>query len=484
MKKINVIVKEKNILELMEDATKGDIIDLQQLVEVDTSYIESIIDSGKDKVYQSKLEDLKLILSKEKEKEINNLENQIKLLRQKLEDSIIIKEKEIETRYIKQINELKKQIELLTQTRFTELESINNKNQLEINEIKKSEEDKYKELEEKYKILLAQQESLIKQKELELENKYISLIYELRQKIEIFNEKKELEIQEIKTKSELELERSLNLQKEKYKEELQSKDETILLLQRQKSNMNIKQTGEDLEVWCDNEVLSYMQNGLFNCVWIKDNKTVKKEGEEHATKADYIFKVFANEMHNENELLASVCLEMKDENPESKNKQANASHFKKLDENRNKKGCKYAVLVSNLELDKPNVLPIYKVREYENMYVVRPGYLMIFLNMIASLSTRFSELVLSKEKEMIELKTKIDLIEEFDKIKKMYLDDPLSLLEKQIDEILKSSEAIKKAASNIDVSCEKINGGYINKIMDKLTKFELKINKSIIKKLI
>lgn len=33
--------------------------------------------------------------------------------------------------------------------------------------------------------------------------------------------------------------------------------------------MNVKQTGEDLEAWCDNEVNSYMQNGLFNCTWEK-----------------------------------------------------------------------------------------------------------------------------------------------------------------------------------------------------------------------
>ena len=41
------------------------------------------------------------------------------------------------------------------------------------------------------------------------------------------------------------------------------------------------------------------------------------------------------------------------------------NYYKKLDENRNKKNCKYAVLVSNLELDKPNIIPIFKVRGYE-----------------------------------------------------------------------------------------------------------------------
>ena len=516
MKKINVIVKEKTILELAEDAYKGDVIDLKELVQVDTSYIDSIIESGKDKVYQSKLADVKQALLAENQLAINKLQEEIKLLKQQSEndvklketevgnkyqetinelnkqiellkqeqESILkIKEQEINSKYTDQINELKTQIELLTKIRFAELEAINNKNQLEISNIKKQEETKYQELENKYKLLLAQLESQLKQKELELENKYINEINKLKNEAVVLNTKKEAEIQEVKSKAELELEHALNEQKEKFKEELQIKEETILSLQRQKANMNVKQTGEDLEAWCDNEVISYMQNGLFNCTWTKDNKVVKNEGEEKGSKADYIFKVYASEAHNENELLTSVCLDMKDENPDSKTKQTNEHYYKKLEENRIKKGCKYAVLVSNLELDKPNILPIFKVRGYENMYVVRPGYLMVFLNMIASLSTRFSDLLLSKEQEMIELKSKLDLIEEFNKIKETYLDDPLEALEKQVSAILKSSESIRKASNDIDTACEKINNSYIKKIIDKIEKFELKLNKTVLKKI-
>lgn len=516
MKKINVIVKEKTILELAEDAYKGDIIDLKELVQVDTSYIDSIIESGKDKVYQGKLEDVKKALLAENQIEINKLQDEIKLLKHRAENDIKLKEKEvvnkyqatinelskkiellkqdqesilkikeqqIDSKYLSQINDLKTQIEILTKNRFTEIEAINSKNQLEISNIKKQEETKYQELENKYNLLLTQLESQLKQKELELENKYINEINRLKNETVVLNTKKEAEIQEVKSKAELDLEHALNEQKEKFKEELQIKEETILTLQRQKANMNVKQTGEDLEAWCDNEVISYMQNGLFNCTWTKDNKVIKNEGEEKGSKADYIFKVYASEAHNENELLTAVCLDMKDENPDSKTKQTNEHYYKKLEENRIKKGCKYSVLVSNLELDKPNIIPIFKVRGYENMYVVRPGYLMVFLNMIASLSTRFSDLLLSKEQEMIELKSRLDLIEEFNKIKETYLDDPLEALEKQVTAILKSSETIKKASNDIDIACEKINSSYIRKIVDKIDKFELKLNKTIIKKI-
>ena len=515
MKKINVIVKEKTILELAEDAFKGDVIDLKELAQVDTSYIDSIIESGKDKVYQSKLVDVKKALLAEnqiainklleenkllkqqaendiklKEKEvsskyqeiINDLTKKLELLKQEQESMMKIKEQEINSQYLKQINELKSQIEILNKSRFSELAAINNKNQLEISNIRKQEENKYQKLDTKYNLLLAQLESQLKQKELEIENKYINEINKLKNDVVVLNTKKESEIKEVKSKAELDLEQALNEQKEKFKEELQIKEKTILNLQHQKANMNVKQIGEDLESWCDNEVISYMQNGLFNCTWTKDNIAVKNEGEERGSKADYIFKIYASKEHNESELLTSICLDMKDENPDSKTKQTNEHYYKKLEENRIKKECKYSVLVSNLELDKPNMLPIFKVRGYENMYVVRPGYLMVFLNMITSLSTRFSDLLLSKEQEMIELKDKLVLIEEFNKIKEIYLDDPLEALEKQISTILKSSESIKKASNDIDTACEKINSCYIKKIVDKLDKFELKLNKTIIKK--
>lgn len=454
MKKIKVIVKEKTILELAEDASKGDVIDLKELVQVDTSYIDSIIESGKDKIYENKLADVRKAILAENQIVINKLQDEIVRLNQKAGYDIKLKEQEIDSKYMTQIRNIKQQ-----------------------------EESKYQELENKYNILLTKLESELKQKELEIETKYSNEINRLKMETVLLNTRKDVEIQEVKSKAELNLAQALNEQKEKFKEKLQAKEEVILNLQRQKTMMNVKQTGEDLEAWCDNEVIAYMQNGLFNCTWTKDNKVVKSEGEDKGSKADYIFKVYASEAHNENELLTSVCLDMKDENPDSKTKQTNEHYYKKLEENRIKKDCKYAVLVSNLELAKPNVLPIFKVRDYENMYVVRPGYLMIFLNMIASLSTRFSDLILSKEQEMIELKSKLDLIEEFNRIKETYLDNPLEALERQVTAILKSSESIRKASNDIDSACEKINNSYIKKIIDKIDTFEVKLNKVVIKKL-
>ena len=57
MKKIEVIVKDKNTLVLQENGEKGDYIDLTSLSSIDFTLIEELINEGRDKVYEKKLEE-------------------------------------------------------------------------------------------------------------------------------------------------------------------------------------------------------------------------------------------------------------------------------------------------------------------------------------------------------------------------------------------------------------------------------------------
>lgn len=483
MKKVEVIVKEKTLLELKSDAVSGDLIDLNELAEVDATFIEEAISEGKDKIYASKLAEVKKAIIAESNVKITELTATIETLRQENSSALKLKEKEVSEAFASQIANLQKQLEVLKSTKDSELEAMANKSLAEANEIRRIEAEKYSELEAKYNIIMAQYESQVKQVRLEIEAAFNARIAEMESARKLELAAKDSEIEKMKIAFEGEKNQALREQKEAFDEEIKNKNELINNLQRAKAAMNVKQTGEDLETWCDNEVTAYMQNGLFNCTWTKDNKVIKEGDEVKGSKADYIFKVYADEHHNENEILATVCLDMKDENPDSVNKKVNADYYKQLDKNREKKNCKYAVLVSNLEMDKPNVLPIYKVRGYEDMYVVRPAYLMTFLNMVASLTSRFADLVLSKEVKMIELKGKLELIDQFEEIKKTYLDKPLESLEKNIEAIYKNSESIKKASKNIDDSCDAIKRSYINQIIEKISKFELKLEKGIIKHL-
>lgn len=393
MKKINATIRNKTELIIEEDAKAGDFIDLAELSKVDFTAIEHAIESGKDTVYQAKLNEKSKLWEAEKNIIIEKLNNKIAAL------------------------------------------TVEKNN--EVNTAKS-----------------------------ETKNEYIAKIAELNEKIKY-----------VENTSTLALQAQLAEQKLSFEKLLRDKDDIINGLNRDRASMNVKQTGEDLETWCNNTVIEYMQNGLQNCTWVKDNKVIKDESEYKGSKADFIFKIFTTEEHKEEGLLTSVCLEMKDENPDSKNKQSNESFYKQLDLNRNKKGCKYAVLVSNLEIDKPNAVPIWKVRDYEDMYVVRPAYMMTLLNMITSLTVRFQKLVLEKHAEQLEIKDKMDMVAEFEDIKNTYLEKPLKALVAQIEVITNANSSIIKCADKIDEACTKITKSYINEITEKLSKFNVKIEK-------
>ena len=147
---------------------------------------------------------------------------------------------------------------------------------------------------------------------------------------------------------------------------------------------------------------------------------------------------------------------------------------KQLDKNRAKKDCKYALLVSQLELDQTNRTPIYKVNEYKDMYVCEPAYLMTFLNMIVSLTMRFKDLVLDNENERLALKDINEILADFEKIKTTYLDNPLESLKKKVENIKTEARKIEDAANKINEYVNKITTDYINEIANKIERFNIK----------
>lgn len=480
MKKINVIVKDKNTLILEENASKGDYIDLSSLSSIDFATIEEAINNGKDIHYNKKLEEFNkvknleleqelLLLKEQYQAKINELNITIDKIKTDSEVSMKLAKANLDSYYnerIIELNNIIKNNDLLKKQELTELEVAKN------NELS--------ELQNKYNLLSSSYKSELENVKLALNQAHNNEINKLNLEIESLKNKNDLNIANIKLDNEKHIQNLKNEYVSKLNEMdklIQEKDSKYLLLQRQKASLNVKQTGEDLESWCNNEVISYMQNGLLNCSWIKDNKVIKDEGETKGSKADYIFNIYASNNKLDNELLTSICLEMKDENPDSVNKKKNSDYYSALDKNRNKKNCKYAILVSNLETDKANDLPIYKVIEYQDMYVVRPAYMMTILNLFVSLSNKFAEIILSDNEEKLELKSSIEFLEQFEALKKTYLDNPLDKLKKDLEALKKNNETIMNASKKIDDLCDSITRTYINQIEDKISKFDIKINR-------
>ena len=478
MKKLNVIVRDKNTLVLEENGEKGDYIDLSTLNNVDFSQIEEIIEQGKDITYQKKISEALTSLETQKNLEIAKLksdnENALQLLKSNLEMTHSEKIHQLTDDKTRQINELKEKISISEKTYNANLES---EKQKLINEYQNKLNQQKNEYELQINTLNSQIKSLESNADIKLENEKNKLAAQYENTISNLNLKLQANQIEFNNKmNEIKLANDKVLQEKT--EQIKEAEDKYNTLARRKSEFNVKQIGEDLESWCNNEMVSYMQNGFTNCRWNKDNEVVKNEDEFKGSKADFIFKIYASDQCLDEELLTSVCLDMKDEDPNSKNKKKNSDYYKDLDKNRTKKNCKYAVLVSNLELDKPNDLPIMKVREYEDMYVVRPSYMVTFLNMVVSLTNKFKNLLLSDIKAREELKSQEELMEEFARLKETYLDKPLESLRKNIDELSSSNESIIKSARKIEDIIEKIKKSYLESIDAKISKFDISINKA------
>ena len=147
---------------------------------------------------------------------------------------------------------------------------------------------------------------------------------------------------------------------------LRYKDDEIERLKDMKVRLSTKMVGESLEQHCETEFNRLRMTAFPRAYFEKDNDA--SEG----SKGDYIFRE-TDEGGNE---IISIMFEMKNENDETARKHSNEDFFKKLDADRTKKGCEYAVLVSLLEPESElyNTGIVDVSYRYPKMYVIRPQF--------------------------------------------------------------------------------------------------------------
>lgn len=151
-----------------------------------------------------------------------------------------------------------------------------------------------------------------------------------------------------------------------------------------------KSWGEQLEKYVWETFESAQQNGAYpRANFFKDNLAIKGADELKATKGDFIFKDF-DDKHNE---ILSIEIEVKTHQFNTSRKTHNKDHFESLHQNRIKKNCEYALLISELEEDNHNFDGIYKVQNYEKMYVVRPASFLSFINILEESLKKNNELI-------------------------------------------------------------------------------------------
>lgn len=416
MSKVNVSIVNSYTLKLEGDAKKGDLIDLREINKVDTSLILDKIKSNTDLVYLEELNKLKITLLNEHKLSLSEeklkYETEITKLNLKLEQIETKLKQDLEIKYLNDINNLKALVE---QTKTNkDLEYLTKLNH----------------------------------KDLEITN---------------LNNRLNNEVDKIK----LENEKNLLVITEAHNEERRVFEEEISNLKRARTSLSVKNIGEDLETWCDNEYHNQAIAGLDNVSWEKDNEVVG------GTKADFIYKVYADNTKSDGVLLTSAILEMKSEDPNSTNTQDINRILKKLDSDRNKKNIEYAILVSELGQTTSNTLLIKKVLEYEKMYIVRPEYFLTVLNIITSFGMKYKELLVQKELERIKFKDFEDILTEFETMKAEILTNSVKHINTQLETIIRQSDNIKSANEKILEAAELIINRHLKTVINKIEDFRI-----------
>ncbi len=169
--------------------------------------------------------------------------------------------------------------------------------------------------------------------------------------------------------------RSEMLEKINYKDQqIRDRDDEIERIKNQRTRLSVKLIGESLEQHCETEFNRVRMMAFPKAEFHKDNEVVD------GTKGDYVFR----EKDESGVEVVSIMFEMKNEDDNSTNRKKNEDHFAKLDRDRKKKGCEYAVLVSTLEPESElyNAGIVDVSYQYPKMYVIRPQFFLPLISLL------------------------------------------------------------------------------------------------------
>lgn len=418
-----------------------------QLFTIDESNYDSIVKQIRDhefydelkkreNEYNEKLELQKELVEKdlmgranvklnEQKAEIENLKNQLKLVEKEHENELNLK-----------TSSLKEEINTLNATRQGEIDKITASKDIEISELKSKANATVLDLKSKIDILNQQVKNGDTEKELAV-NKAISELKETKD-LEINKAKNELEIYKS------EMANKFDSMKDSYEQQLSAKQELVDYYKDFKTKMSTKMIGESLEQHCANEFNKNRMGMFRNAYFEKDNEVVE------GSKGDFVFRDFDEDGVE----IISIMFEMKNEADTTSTKHKNEDFFDKLDKDRNRKKCEYAVLVSLLEGDSElyNEGIVDVSYRYPKMYVIRPQFFIPLITLLRNAALNATEY---KKQLLIEKNNNLDIAhfeENMENFKVAFgknFETASKKFSTAIDEIDKTIDHLKKVKENL-----------------------------------
>ena len=266
-------------------------------------------------------------------------------------------------------------------------------------------------------------------------------------------QRKDRQIQQLQADAELEKSQAQIRESElmkRHQHELQMKQEQVEYYKDLKTRMSTKMVGETLEIHCSTLFNQLLRPVMPSAYFEKDNDATD------GTKGDFIFRDSEDGME-----YVSIMFEMKNEMDTTATRHKNEDFLKKLDEDRRKKNCEFAVLVTLLEPDSElyNGGIVDVSHRYPKMYVIRPQFFIPLITLLVQTSKKSldykRQLLLAQSKEvdvtnfenkLMDFKTRFGRHYELASRK---FDDAIKQIDDTIAKLLKVKENLLGSENNL-----------------------------------
>ena len=246
---------------------------------------------------------------------------------------------------------------------------------------------------------------------------------------------------------------------------LEAKQKEVEFYKDLKTRMSTKMLGETLEQHCAVLFEKNLRPMMPTAYFEKDNDTTQ------GTKGDFIFRDKVGEQE-----YISIMFEMKNEADTTATKHSNEKFFEKLDEDRRKKGCEYAVLVSMLEPESElyNQGIVDVSHKYPKMFVVRPQQFITIITLLVNANKKSielqNELAIAKSQSIDVTKFESQLLEFKEKFGKNYrlasehFREAIKEIDNTITHLIKTKEALVSSQQQLSWANDKATALTVKKL--------------------
>jgi len=248
--------------------------------------------------------------------------------------------------------------------------------------------------------------------------------------------------------------------------QLKAAQEQVQYYKDMKLRMSTKMVGESLEIHCSTLFNQLLRPLMPNAYFEKDNEVVE------GTKGDFVFR----DKSEDGVEYVSIMFEMKNENDETASKHKNEDFLAKLDADRRKKGCEYAVLVSMLEPDSElyNGGIVDMSHRFEKMYVIRPQFFVPLITLLCQTSRKTIEarrelaMVKAQQVDVTNFEEKLTAFKDGFarnvRLANERFQDAIDEIDKTIAHLTKVRESLIKSGDNLTAADKKLQDVTIKRL--------------------